>query len=107
ILLCPSPYLGNLRTSADQLCHFSDSDLVRDPDPKEKRSQTAAHDLFFELELELFYGDAFCQIPGLVHIQTADGGDMVSKQLQRQYGHNRGEHPWGLGDPQNVVCHAS
>ena len=54
----------------------------------------------------LFHCYALGEVAGLIHIQTADGGNVISQQLQWEYGDDGGEHPWRFGDPQNVVSHA-
>lgn len=33
----------------------------------------------------LLYCHAFCQITRLIHIQSAQGGDVISQQLERKY----------------------
>ena len=54
---------------------------------------------------KLFDRHALGQVPGLVHIQAADGGDVIGQHLQRDDRHDRAEHPGCFGHPQDVVGH--
>ena len=46
----------------------------------------------------LFYGDALCQIPGLVHVQALGDADIVAQQLQGDYCQAGGKVGIGFGD---------
>ena len=51
----------------------------------------------------LFHGHTLGEVARLVHVVTAQHGDVVGEQLERHAGHNRHEHGGGLRDCNQVV----
>ena len=64
-------------------------------------SRLAAATFYFSLLAfhVLFHRHTLCQVPRLVHIQAADGGDVIGQQLQRDDRDDGREHPRRFGHP--------
>jgi len=51
----------------------------------------------------LFHRDAFREVAGFIHVAITGDGDVVSQELQRHDGQERGEAIQGSGDVDDVV----